>query len=163
MWKSFTPQELYDLVRIDDLYFTATNGGVTFGGGEPLLRTDFIEDFRALCGDKWRFYCETSLNVPFDFVKKAASILDGFIVDIKDTDPDIYKAYTGRDNAQMLSNLRWLLKNFDPQRITLRVPIIPDYNTDSDVEKSIKLLKSFGGVRFDRFTYVKKDRKENDK
>ena len=31
-----TPQELYDRVKIDDLYFRASGGGVTFGGGEPL-------------------------------------------------------------------------------------------------------------------------------
>ena len=29
--------ELLERVRIDDLYFRATGGGVTFGGGEALL------------------------------------------------------------------------------------------------------------------------------
>lgn len=28
------PQELYEEVRIDNLYFLATGGGITFGGGE---------------------------------------------------------------------------------------------------------------------------------
>ena len=60
----YTPEELYERVKIDDLYFVATRGGVTFGGGEPLLQTDFIESFRSLCGDRWRIYAETSLNVP---------------------------------------------------------------------------------------------------
>ena len=32
-----TADELYEKVRIDDLYFIATGGGITFGGGEPLL------------------------------------------------------------------------------------------------------------------------------
>ena len=40
-----TPTELYDEVSIDDLYFTATGGGVTFGGGEPLIRSSFIREF----------------------------------------------------------------------------------------------------------------------
>ena len=44
-----TPVELYDRVKIDSLYYLATGGGITFGGGEPLLHTDFITAFRALC------------------------------------------------------------------------------------------------------------------
>ena len=30
-----TPQELYKLIKIDNIYFQATGGGVCFGGGEP--------------------------------------------------------------------------------------------------------------------------------
>ena len=40
-----TPDELYRMVMIDDLYFIASGGGVTFGGGEPLLNADFLQGF----------------------------------------------------------------------------------------------------------------------
>lgn len=45
-----TPEELYEKVRIDELYFLASGGGITFGGGEPALRPQFIADFRRICG-----------------------------------------------------------------------------------------------------------------
>lgn len=35
-----TPEEVMQAIRKDELYYLATNGGVTFGGGEPLLRAD---------------------------------------------------------------------------------------------------------------------------
>ena len=35
--ETLTAAELYERVKLDELYFLATNGGVTFGGGEPLL------------------------------------------------------------------------------------------------------------------------------
>ena len=38
-----TPRQLYEKVRCDDLYFRATGGGVTFGGGEPLLHAAFLK------------------------------------------------------------------------------------------------------------------------
>lgn len=41
-WRTVTPQQLLAEVAIDNLYFQATGGGVTFGGGEPLLRSEFI-------------------------------------------------------------------------------------------------------------------------
>ena len=36
------PDEVYNMVAIDELYYLATGGGVTFGGGEPLLYSEFI-------------------------------------------------------------------------------------------------------------------------
>ncbi len=45
VWRRLTPGELYSEVEIDDLYFMATGGGICFGGGEPLLRSDFIKAF----------------------------------------------------------------------------------------------------------------------
>lgn len=149
-----TPQALYDRVRIDDLYFRASGGGITFGGGEPLLRIPFLREFRTLCGDAWRLYAETSLNVPFAAVQAAAELFDGFIVDIKDTDPTIYRRYTGQDNAQMLQSLAWLISAVGTDRVLVRLPLIPDFNTEDDRQKSRALLKRMGVTRFDELTYL---------
>lgn len=152
-----TPQELYDKVKIDDLYFVSTNGGVTFGGGEPLLYADFIREFRALCGDRWHICAETSLNVPLDAVKTAASVIDEFFVDIKDMDPDIYFGYTGRDNKQVIENLRYLISAVGSERITVRIPLIKGINDESDREYSISLLRDMGFSQFDLFEYKIKE------
>ena len=151
--EDLTPEQLYDKVKIDDLYFVATGGGVTFGGGEPLLRTDFLKEFRALCGDRWHLCAETSLNVPAEAVRTAADCMDMFYVDCKDTNPEIYKAYTGIQNAQMLENLRTLISLVGAERVVVRVPLIPGYNTEDDREKSRALLTSLGVTQFDFFTY----------
>lgn len=151
--EDLTPEQLYDKVKIDDLYFVATGGGVTFGGGEPLLRADFLKEFRALCGDRWHLCAETSLNVPAEAVRTAAECMDMFYVDCKDTNPEIYKAYTGIQNTQMLENLRTLISLAGTERVVVRVPLIPGYNTEDDREKSRALLTSLGVTQFDFFTY----------
>ena len=151
--EELTPHQLYDRVKIDDLYFVATGGGVTFGGGEPLLRADFLKEFRALCGDRWHLCAETSLNVPAEAVRTAAECMDMFYVDCKDTNPEIYKAYTGIQNTQMLENLRTLISLAGTERVVVRVPLIPGYNTEDDREKSRALLESMGVTQFDFFTY----------
>ena len=151
--EDLTPEQLYDKVKIDDLYFVATGGGVTFGGGEPLLRANFLKEFRALCGDRWHLCAETSLNVPAEAVRTAAECMDMFYVDCKDTNPEIYKAYTGIQNAQMLENLRTLISLVGAERVVVRVPLIPGYNTESDRERSRALLESMGVTQFDFFTY----------
>ena len=73
----------------------ATRGGVTFGGGEPLLYVDQINEFRTLCRNEFSVFAETSLYISKTAVLTAASCIDHFIVDIKSADPVVYKAYTG--------------------------------------------------------------------
>ena len=148
-----TPEELYDKLKIDELYFLATGGGVTFGGGEPLLYAEFIKSFRETCGSSWHLCAETSLCVPWEKVKTAAECIDMFYIDCKDTNPEIYRSYTGKDNTLMLENLRKLLEIVPSERITVRVPLIPEFNTDEDRQKSKKLLFDMGVTQFDFFDY----------
>ena len=37
--------------------------------------------------------------------------------------------------------------------VTVRVPLIPDYNTDDDRAWSVEQLQAYGFERFDKFTY----------
>ena len=152
--RHYTPEQLFEEVKIDQLYFLATHGGITFGGGEPLLQVEFIKAFRELCGLQWQIVAETSLNVSFEKVQALDSVLDGYIVDIKDMNPEIYKAYTGKDNALAIGNLEWLLKQGEPNRIMVRVPHIPEFNTDEDVVKSVECLKTMGVKNIDEFNYI---------
>jgi pyruvate formate lyase activating enzyme len=151
--ESLTPQQLYDRVKIDALYFLATGGGVTFGGGEPLLYGRFLQEFRQICGQDWHLCAETSLNVPREQVELAAGCIDHFYVDCKDTNPDIYRRYTGRNNEKMLENLQFLLSLVGPERITVRLPLIPEYNTEEDRQHSRDALQKMGIQKFDLFTY----------
>ena len=150
----YTPEQLFEEVKIDQLYFLATKGCITFGGGEPMLQVEFIKEFRELCGNQWQIVAETCLNVSFEKVQAIDPILDGYIVDIKDMNPEIYKVYTGKDNALTISNLQWLLQHGDPNRIIVHVPHIPDFNTDEDVERSKKRLETMGVKHIDEFNYL---------
>jgi len=148
-----TAQQLYAQVQLDELYFLSTGGGVTFGGGEPLLYPDFLQNFRQVCGGEWNLCIETSLSVPWENVALAAKCIDHFYVDCKDISPHIYRRYTGQDNALMLSNLKKLLAMIGPDRITVRVPLIPDFNTEADQLRSRRMLAELGIRNFDLFTY----------
>lgn len=151
-----TAEQLYEQVKLDELYFLSTGGGVTFGGGEPLLYPDFLQDFRRVCGNEWHLCAETSLSVAWENVALAAECIDHFFVDCKDTDSDIYHRYTGQDNSLMLGNLERLLALVGPDRITVRIPLIPDFNTEDDQQRSKQRLEKMGIRNFDLFTYKTK-------
>lgn len=157
-----TPEALYERVKVDELYFLATGGGVTFGGGEPLLYADFLKSFRELCGAGWHLCAETSLAVPYKSVETAASCIDMFYVDVKDMSPGIYSRYTGKENRLVRENLEKLLLLLPPERIIVRIPRIPGYNTEADRENSQKLLADMGFTQFDLFTYKTSTAKKTD-
>lgn len=154
VWCRLTPGELYSEVEIDDLYFVATGGGICFGGGEPLLRSDFINAFAEIMNPEWKLTIETSLNVPLENVKAIASLVQMWYVDIKDMNPDIYKAYGCKENKQVVSNLQWLAANGYADKVIIRLPLIPEYNTDEDRQKSQKELEEMGFTNFDKFNYI---------
>ena len=149
-----TAQQLLELVKKDDLYYRATGGGITFGGGESLLHADFIRAFRQICPSEWRISVETSLCVPETLVAAAADAADMFIIDCKDMNAEIYKRYTGGDPSLMMNNLRYLLERTGPEHILVRVPLIPEYNTETDQEASRKILLEMGVKNLDLFKYV---------
>ena len=150
-----SPQQLYERVKIDDIYFIVTGGGIMFGGGEPLLRSEFIKEFRKICGDKWKIYVETSLNVDKSAIDPLLEIIDYWVVDVKDWNNDIYYAYTGKDNSRVKANLEYLISRGLSDKIMVRVPAIPEYNTREDIENTIGQLTLSGIKRIERFEYVK--------
>ena len=148
-----SPEEIMDILHKDELYFKATNGGVTFGGGEPLLRTEFIKQVLELGAKEWHITIETSLNVPRKNLENVFTYIHEYVVDIKDMNPTIYKAYTSKGNELVKSNLKWLIEQGMAEHITCRIPLIPEFNTPENQQQSKAELEAMGITRFDIFTY----------
>ena len=141
-------------VAIDNLYFLATSGGITFGGGEPLLRSGYIAEFCAKAPRDWHITLETSLNVELSQLTMIEDYVSEYIVDIKDMNPEIYKKYTGKDNSLVISNLAHLIGVGQLDKITAKVPLIEGYNTEADCNKSEQLLRDMGISNIVRTKYI---------
>lgn len=148
-----TPQELLEKVKIDDLYFQATGGGITFGGGEPATYSRFIEEFRSISNPVWKINIETSLNVSREHIERIAPFVHQFIIDIKDMNSDIYKAYTDITNTQVRDNLEYLSQARLSSKCLIRIPLIHNFNTQADTEYSKRILMRMGYTDFNEFEY----------
>ena len=135
-----TPQKLYDLVKVDNIYFQSTGGGICFGGGEPTLYKDFIVEFKKICGDKWKITLETSLRCSYNTIKDLSPVVDHWIVDIKSMNPYIYEEYTGVMSG-ILQHLSSIQKLVPQEKITVKVPHIPGFNDDEDLDSDIDEIK----------------------
>jgi len=110
--------------------------------------------FADIMNPAWKLTIETALNVPLKDVERVAPLIHTWYVDVKDLNSDIYKAYTGTENASVIRNLTWLAENGYADKVIIRLPLIPEYNTDSHRQVSEQTLKNMGFHHFDHFTYT---------
>lgn len=146
-------EDLLEEIKIDDLYFRMTKGGVTFGGGEPLLASKYIREFCWHVNKDWKVNIETSLNVDWDDITWLTPRVDKWFIDIKDVNPEIYKAYTGVDNKRVLENLVKLSQEIGKEKIVVRIPRIQGYNTEEDIQKSFATVEPYAG-EIEVFDYI---------
>lgn len=128
--RDVTVEEVMDTVR-RDIPFYGETGGMTLTGGEPTLQPAFATALAARAKAESIHVCvETCGYCREDTLLALAKHTDLFLFDIKETDPNRHKAYTGVDNAAILSNLRALDAAGHPT--ILRCPIIPGFNDRED-------------------------------
>lgn len=150
---AYRPEDLLEVLKKDEIYYLMTGGGVVFGGGEPLLQSEFIHEVCKIMNPAWAKRIETSLNVPWKNIETILDDIDEWIIDIKDINNCIYEEYTGRNNKRLIQNLLKLKTLIPTDRLRIRVPKIPGYNTDEDIRMSVEWIKNNIGVEPEVFKY----------
>lgn len=155
-YKEYTGEELLSVVMQDYCYFLATNGGITFGGGESLLHAEAIREFIEILPEHMNVNVETSLFVEQKALEDLLQPVHQFIIDIKSMNPVIYESYTKQPNTKVLQNLSYIANVQMQGKCRIRVPRIPEYNDEADVENSVSILKDMGFENIDVFDYILK-------
>jgi len=135
--KEWPLDALVNEVVKDQAYFEKSDGGITVSGGEPCLQTDFVEAFLKKLREKG---LHTALDTcglcspdTLDRLLPHASMV---LYDIKEIDSEKHKAFTGRGNQKILSNLLhvadYMKAHLYPGKLWIRTPIIPDPTADPD-------------------------------
>ena len=133
---AYTAEDVLARVLRCRSYF-GKDGGVTLSGGEPLLQAEFVRTLFSLCKQEQIHTClDTSGSVLTHEVKAALEYTDRVLLDIKYTDPDLYRRHVGCDMERVLSFLAYLNQRQIPT--TVRQVIIPTLN---DSEENILWLK----------------------
>lgn len=139
--KTMTAGQVLDIALADKAFYFP-EGGITLSGGEPLLQPDFVLALGLLAQKEGIHICvETSGTVPFSVFEKILPVVDLFLFDIKETDPENHLRYTRVKNDLPLENVRKLDALGIP--VILRCPIIPGVNDrESHFEALAKLYTS---------------------
>ena len=93
------------------------------------------------------------MNVPKGFLEDVIPVTDSFIIDIKDMDPRIYSSYTGKDNGNVVENLKMLSAKGMASKCVIRIPEISGFNDVDALLESEGQVRSLGFETIDRFKY----------
>ncbi len=150
----YSSEELLEVLQKDSIYYLMTGGGIVFGGGEPLMQSEFIHEVCKMADPRWARRIETSLNCPWSNIEPVLDDMDEWIIDVKDLNRDTYLKYTGADNNQMLTNLFYLAEKVPKEKIKIRVPVIKGFNTIDDAEDSALWLMESLDLEPEIFEYT---------
>lgn len=140
----YEAEELADILAQDQPFFERSGGGVTLSGGECLAQPRFaVELARALCDRGIGVNVDTCGFVGREVIEEIMPYVDLFLYDIKAIDPAVHKRCTGRDNAIILENLKYLSES--GCRIEIRYPLVVGYN-DGECEAIGAFLRNCRGI-----------------
>ncbi len=132
-------EEIMQIVDRDSIFYSNSDGGVTFGGGEPTIAGDFLLSLLDSSIQKGYHTCvDTCGACDIDRFKEVIRRAELFLYDCKHMDPEEHKRLTGWDNALILKNLHNLFEAGKDVRV--RVPLMPGIN---DTEENIAALSLF--------------------
>ena len=131
---------------------TANGGGITFSGGEPLLRADFIVATSALLDPRLTVALQTSGYADEATFEKVLGVCDFVLYDLKIIDKAGFKKYCGGSAETVLINYRALAKSGVP--FITRVPLIPTVtDTPENLTAIAETIAAAGGKRVELLPY----------
>jgi len=140
-------EELLLEIEKDLPFYKHSGGGVTLSGGEPLSQGENLVELLTLLKNKnLDVAMETSLHVEWPHVERCLGLVDTFLVDVKHTDGEKFKQYTGGNLSLVNTNLKQLVGK--KENVIARIPVIPDFNDSmEEMEKIVDFIDSLHPIR----------------
>jgi len=138
--RTYTVDELMQIL-VRDQGFWGSQGGVTFGGGEPLFQAEFLLAVLEKCRSNYMHTAvETSAHADTDVLMEVLKRTDWMFIDIKHMDSAAHRAETGAGNELILQNIEVAASTGWDGRLIIRVPIVPGYN---DTVENLRATAAF--------------------
>ncbi|MTB66985.1 choline TMA-lyase-activating enzyme [Providencia sp. wls1943] len=167
MGKDVTVSEMMEIIMQDYDFYISSGGGVTIGGGEMSLQTDFAVELLRECKKMMiNTAVETQGTTSLANYEKLAEVVDLFLFDVKHIDSVEHKNLFGIGNENVRRNLERLMEL--GANVVMRMPLVRGYNDSFDaitgaIEYAIELSKRGNLSRIDILPYHQLGRGKYDK
>ncbi|MEQ5185845.1 choline TMA-lyase-activating enzyme [Providencia zhijiangensis] len=167
MGKDVTVSEMMEIIMQDYDFYISSGGGVTIGGGEMSLQTDFAVELLRECKKMMiNTAVETQGTTSLANYEKLAEVVDLFLFDVKHIDTIEHKNLFGIGNENVRRNLERLMEL--GANVVMRMPLVRGYNDSFDaitgaIEYAMELSKRGNLSRIDILPYHQLGRGKYDK
>jgi pyruvate formate lyase activating enzyme len=134
-----TVEAVLEEVEKDRAYYESSGGGLTLSGGEPTAQFEFCKALLVGARQARLHTClETSALAGQDKLLRLNELVDLFLIDWKESDPDRHVEFTGASHDAIHRNIVAL--DEAGAKLLLRCPIVPGLNDRADHFRGIALL-----------------------
>lgn len=137
----------------DEIFYFASGGGVTFGGGEPFYQVEFLRSLLKACQARGiNTAIETCGVVDNATFTDVIETVDHVLMDLKHTDEKKHMEWVGGSCETVKKNWETLAKL--KKNVTCRIPVIPGFNdTVYEIEQIAKFVGSIGITEINLLAY----------
>jgi len=155
--RAMTVKEVLSEVEKDRPFYRRSGGGVTVGGGEPLMQAEFVGQLLEACQAR---YLHTALETTGfgsrGHLERLLPHVDLVYFDIKHMDPVRHKELTGVPNWPILENVRAALSGDRQYDVIVRVTTIPGLNdSEENITKTARFAAELGCEKMELVPYHK--------
>jgi pyruvate formate lyase activating enzyme len=145
--RDVTVREMIEEVEKDRPYYYRSGGGMTLSGGECLCQPEFAGALLRAAKERGiSTAIESMACVKWETIESILPYLDTYLMDIKHTNTEKHKEFTGRSNELMLENARKVALS-GQTRLVIRVPVIPTFNdTVEEIQGIARFADTLPGV-----------------
>lgn len=144
--RDVTVNQVMEEIVKDMPYYKRSGGGITLSGGECLCQPEFSAALLAAAKDYGlNTAIESTGCMVFEKIEMLLPYLDLYLMDIKHTNSEKHKAFTGRSNELILENARRIAEK--AKKLIIRVPVVPTFNdTEEEILGIAKFASTLPGV-----------------
>ena len=150
----YTAHELAEVLLRDRIFFETSGGGVTFSGGEPFMRCDYLEQVCMLLKQTGiHIAVETCGHFDWEqYNRRLAGVVDLMLFDLKLADPAEHYRWTGVDNSLIMENYRRIRHSSVACRT--RIPLVTGITaTKENMQALAEVVAGFGPADVDFLPY----------
>jgi len=155
--REMTVEEVLSEVEKDRPFYRRSGGGVTVGGGEPLMQAEFVTQLLKACQER---HLHTALETTGfgsrRCLRELLEHVDLVYFDIKHMDAAQHEALTGVSNQPVLENVRAVVSADRRFEVIIRITTIPGFNdSEENISASARFAAQLGCEKIELVPYHK--------
>ena len=150
-----TVEQILQVCRQDEMFYSRSGGGLTIGGGEPLFQPEAaIALLSAAKAGRIHTAMETCGHVRREDLLEACRHLDCLYFDIKCMNEERHRAGTGAGTELIHANLEAVREHFPGLYVRVRTPVIPGFNdTEEEIGAITRYVRGLGVSAYELLPY----------
>lgn len=134
------------MLRKIEIFMKKVMGASLFWRGSHASARGSQNTLKKLKQEHYHIALETTGSYSLDSLKQVVEDVDLFLMDLKHLDLEKLEQITGANGEEVIENFQYLAKHY-PQKVIIRMPVIPRFNADRPTIEAVLDFAAIYGIQ----------------